>query len=40
MQQNENQEQQGYGPLASIGIILAIALAVLGVFIAVKYFVL
>lgn len=40
MQQNENQEQQGYGPLASIGIILAITLAVLGVFIAIKYFVL
>ncbi|HRG91083.1 MAG TPA: hypothetical protein PLW44_18800 [Chitinophagales bacterium] len=40
MQQNENQEQQGYGPLASMGIILAITLVVMGVFIAIKYFVL
>lgn len=40
MQQNENKEQQGYGPLASIGIILAVTLAVLVVFVAIKFLVL
>lgn len=40
MQQNEKNEQQGYGPLASIGIIMAVTLAVLVVFIVIKSLVL